>query len=55
MHFNTINTAILDLSERAIRANKALRGRSGVLSACQSGRKTAEAETYDEAMSRQAG
>lgn len=37
MHFNTINGGILDLSEMAIRANKALRGRSGVLSVRQAG------------------
>lgn len=35
MHFNTINTGILDLSEMAIRANKALRGAVGVF--CLSG------------------
>lgn len=38
MHLNTINTGILDLSERAIRANKALRGHSGVLSVRQAGK-----------------
>lgn len=34
MHFNTINTGILDLSEMAIRANKALRGLLGQI-VCQ--------------------
>lgn len=42
MHFNTINTGILDLSAMAIRANKALRGALGRI-VCQAGRKTAEA------------
>lgn len=54
MHFNTINTGTLDLSEPAIRANKALRGRWSVLSVrwLQSGGGGGAGHAFEEAIRR---